>query len=145
MDHNEVHRVLREMKFMRELSGELRDKVASIFQAISEFRKVPLGKTWIREGEKSESKGYILVKGSVAIRKVDSQQHLEDAPELIGEVMQFNPAHARTASVVATEECAVLCFDWDSFWAKTKETLSDSDEKLVKTAVESFAWEHFTR
>lgn len=145
MDPNEVHRVLREMKFMRELPGELRDKVASILQEISESRKVPLGKTWIREGEKSESKGYILVKGSVAIRKADTQQHLEDAPELLGEVMQFNPAHARTASVVATEECAVLCFDWDGFWAKTQETLSAGDQKKVKAAVESFAWEHFTR
>ncbi|MCC6486004.1 MAG: cyclic nucleotide-binding domain-containing protein [Candidatus Hydrogenedentes bacterium] len=89
--------------------------------------------------------GYILLKGSVAIRKASGELHSEDAPELIGEIIQYNPSHSRAATVVASADCVVMRFDWDDFWKKCGETLTQDEVQHVKSAVESFAWEHFTR
>ena len=145
MDSSEVDSVLREMKFMQRLPEGLRGNVAVILQEVSELRSVPEGAAWVREGEQTQNKGYILVKGAVAIQKTGAPEHLESAPELLGEIMQFNPVQLRTATVVATEDCVVMRFFWDDFWAKIKDSLSEGDEETVKAAIESFAWEHFNR
>jgi len=145
MDSDELRRILHDMAFMKSIPEPLQGEVSRILQSISVLKTVPLGDTWIREGEKTKSLGYILIKGSVAIRKASGQQHAEDAPELIGEIIQYNPAHSRAATVVATADCVVMRFEWDDFWAKCGKSLSESDLKSLKGAIESFAWEHFTR
>ena len=145
MESDEVIRILHDMPFMQSLPEPLRGKVVHILQGVSVLRTIPLGDTWIREGDKTKSVGYILLKGSVTIRRTSGEQHSEDAPELIGEIIQYNPAHIRAATVLATSACVVMRFDWDDFWTVCGETLSDSDLQSVRSAVESFAWEHFTR
>jgi CRP-like cAMP-binding protein len=145
MDSEELGRVLHDMAFMQSLPEPLRGEVSRILQSISVLRTIPLGDAWIREGEKTKNMGYILVQGSVAIRKASGQQHAEEAPELIGEIIQYNPAHSRAATVVATADCVVMRFEWDEFWVKCGESLSDGELQSLRSAVESFAWEHFTR
>lgn len=145
MDDKEVCKTICQLRFMQELPEDLREKVSAILQGISELRTVPQGKTWIREGEHTQNKGYILLKGSVGIRKADYPAHAEDAPELLGEIMQFNPAHLRAATVVAAEDSVLMSFLWDDFWASTARALPGPDQEKVKAAVGTFAWEHFTR
>jgi CRP-like cAMP-binding protein len=145
MNPDDVHDAMCKMSFMHALPAELKSKVARILQNISKLRRVPLGTAWLREGEHSENKGYILLEGAVSIRKQDSLGHSEDAPELLGEIMQFNPQQMRTATVVATEDCVVMRFVWDEFWERAEESLSAPEQEKVKTALEGFAWEHFSR
>lgn len=145
MDSEEATKTICSTKFMQTIPGGFREKVSDVLLEISKLRRVPLGETWIQEGDKADARGFILLKGSVSIRKGGEQAHSEEAPELLGEIMQFNPAHSRTATVVATDECVVMRFDWDDLWAKLGEKLTEDEVSKVKTAVESFAWEHFTR
>lgn len=145
MDADELCGILNGMAFMQTLSEPLRGKVARILQEVSVLRTVPFGETWIREGDRTKSVGYILLKGSVSIRKTSGELHSEDAPELIGEIIQYNPSHSRAATVVATAECVVMRFEWDDFWSKCGNALPPDEVQHVKSAVESFAWEHFTR
>jgi len=145
MNSTEIANTIQTTKFMQAFPEDLRGKVSHALQEISKLRSVPMGETWIQEGDKTDARGFVLVKGSVSIRKGGDQPHMEEAPELLGEIMQFNPVHARAATVVATDDCVVMRFDWDDFWTKLDETLTEDELKTVKSAVESFAWEHFTR
>ena len=132
------------LAFMRELAPALPPRVAGAFVEVSEQRKVSEGGTWIREHEHSEDKGYILLRGKVAITRSEAPDVVCEAPELLGEMMQFNPMHERTATVAAADECLVLRFFWDTFWTKLGETLSEDEVQQVRTALESQAWDHLT-
>jgi len=144
MNPDDIHEAICKMNFLHGLPKELKDKVARILQNISALRRIAMGSDWLREGEHSENKGYILLEGAVSIRKEDSPGHTEEAPQLLGEIMQFNPQQLRTATVVATESCVVMRFKWDEFWTRVEESVSKDELDKVKTALEGFAWEHFS-
>ena len=132
-----------EVSMMRELPQVLRDRVASIIEDISKLRKVPKGAVILREMEGGADKGYILLEGAVGILKTDAPKHRCPAPELLGEIMQFNPAHVRTATVGAVEDCLVLKFEWETFWAALGAESTSEEVAKVRSALEERAWVHF--
>ncbi len=106
-----------------DLPPDLREKTAHVLLAIGDLRKAAAGDTWIREGEHSENKGYVLLKGTVAIIR-DEQPRAEcDAPALLGEMMQFNPREHRLATITALTKCTVLRFSWDVFLGQGRGTV----------------------
>jgi hypothetical protein len=145
MDKQDVHDAIVRLRFMADLTPEVRSRVAGILEQIGKLRKVPRDAVWIKENEHSPNKGYILVRGAAAIQKTDFPQVDCQAPELLGEMMQFNPGSLRTATVFSTEESVVMRFMWDEFWAALEEQLSKKDREAVRTAIESQAWEHFAQ
>ena len=126
------------------LPKALREKTADLLVDISVPRSVPKGGTWLHEGEHSENKGYILVKGAVAIQKASAPDLRCEAPELLGEAMQFSTTGLRTATVATIEDCIVLRFMWEEFWAAVEDEFSFAEQTTLKEAIKDLAWEHFT-
>jgi CRP-like cAMP-binding protein len=143
MTSKEIRDAVLRVRTVAGLSEELRGQVAEILLTVSQPRSVAKGTVWLHEGEHTENKGYILLKGAVGIQKSESPPVECRGPELLGEMMQFNPLHLRTATVVTLEDSVVLRFLWDDFWALTAKQLSASDQEKVKDAVKDLAWRHF--
>ena len=129
--------------FMAELTHQLRQDTVEVLIQVGKLRSVPKGGLWIREGEHTTNKGYVLLQGTVCIQKSGHPDIECEAPELLGEMMQFNPAHSRTATIKAMTDCIVMRFIWDDFWDASKQYFSSSDQEELKNAVESCAWSHF--
>lgn len=145
MDMDEVRVKIRGLRIMKGLDDPLVEKLIDLFQSISAPRVVPAGGVFIHEREHVDNKGYILLKGVVLIRKTGFPDVTCKAPELIGEIMQFNPAGVRTATCAGAVESIVLRFKWDEFWEKAEQILSADELAKVKETLETQAWEHFLR
>lgn len=145
MEVEEVRESILKLRFLSGLESELCEKLADILQRISAPRHLPIGAVFIREGEHTDNKGYILLTGAALIRKEGFADIRCKAPELLGEIMQFNPAQTRTATVAGAAESIVLRFVWDDFWREAETDLTEGERGIVRDALETQAWEHFLR
>ena len=143
MQSAQVRDNVRKLRFMPDLPADLREKIADILLRISEPRSLPAAAVFIHEDEHVDNKGYILVEGAVAIQRSEHPDMACDAPELIGEMQQFNPAQTRTATVAASMPSTVLRFQWDEFWSAAKQELTSEEVETVRKTLEMHAWEHF--
>lgn len=130
------------LRLMEHVPSHVRLPLVEILEEISELRSVPRDGVWLRENEPSENKGYVLLKGSVVVRKAGAPDTVVQAPELLGEAMQFNPKHLRTATVVANEDIVVARFLWDEFWSAVEQRCSEPERQAIREAVETVAWDH---
>ena len=145
MDMDEVRIKIRDLRIMKGLDDPLVEKLTDLLQSISAPRVVPAGCVVIHEREHVDNKGYILLQGAVLVRKTGFPDITCKAPELIGEIMQFNPAGVRTATCAGAVESIVLRFMWDEFWQKAEQILSADELAKLKEKLETQAWEHFLR
>lgn len=143
MEANQIRATVGNLNVFHDLPEALRGKVAEVLERIGTLRSVPRGGIWIREGEPSENRGYILLSGEAAIRKSESPEIRCQAPELLGETMQFHPTRRRTADVIAVTDAVVMRFSWDEFWTALAETCEPIDHERVREAVAQLAWSHF--
>lgn len=145
MDMDEVRTKIGSLRIMRGLDDALKDKLTDLLQSISVPRVVPAGGVFIHEREHVDNKGYILLQGAVLVRKEGFPDITCKAPELIGEIMQFNPAGVRTATCAGAVESIVLRFMWDEFWTRAEQALTPGEIARLKETLETQAWEHFLR
>ena len=145
MDIDEVRAKIKGLRFMHHLTDALQEKVVDLIQRSSVPRSIPVGGVFIHQGEHVDNKGYILLQGAVVVRKEGFPDVVCKAPELIGEIMQFNPAGTRTATCAGAVESVVLRFLWDEFWKDAEATLSAAEVGKLREALENEAWEHFLR
>ena len=138
------YELIRDLRALEGLPAALRERLAEIIQQISKLRTIAKGSVIFRESTAHHNTGYVLLEGAVGILKTDAPKHRCDAPELIGEIMQFNPAHTRTATVGAVEDCTVYRFEWDEFWNAANEAFTAEEVDKIRSALESRAWQHFT-
>ncbi|MCC6795738.1 MAG: hypothetical protein IT366_11530 [Candidatus Hydrogenedentes bacterium] len=142
MDMDEVNTRIKCLRFMRDMGDELREKLADLFQSVSTPRAVPAGGVFIRENEHINDKGYILLDGALLIQKYGSPNVQCEAPQLIGEVMQFNPAGVRTATCAGAVPSLILRFTWDQFWSRATIVLTETELSNVKDALTAHAFEN---
>jgi len=145
VDMDEVRTKIGSLRIMRGLDDALKDKLTDLLQSISVPRVVPAGGVFIHEREHVDNKGYILLQGAVLVRKEGFPDITCKAPELIGEIMQFNPAGVRTATCAGAVESIVLRFMWDEFWTRAEQALTPGEIARLKETLETQAWEHFLR
>ena len=144
MTSDETKAAILQFKCLRTLPGDLRHQVAGILEKVAEQRRVPKASVWFHEHEQSKNMGYLLIAGQVKIEKADTPEIVCQAPELLGEMMQFNPMHERTATVSALDDCVVMQFPWEAFWAEIQENCTEADQKKIRSALEEVAWSHIT-
>lgn len=129
---------------MHGLETRLRDCLGDVILRLGEARSLPAHARFLKEGESADDKGFVLVEGTLAIRRSDRPEVICDAPELLGEMQQFNPLHARTATVSSVTPCVVLRFHWTEFWETLDREFAPEDIELIREALKAQAWEHFT-
>lgn len=145
MDSNQPRQVILKLRFMSSLPLDLRDKVADVFVKISEQRSVPAGGVFIHEHENVDDRGFILLSGKILVRKSEAPDATCDAPEILGEIQQFNPAHKRTATLSGAVPCVVMVFKWSDLWNTLNQELLPGQIEEIRKALEMHAWELFMR
>ncbi len=144
MGPDDIREAILNVPWVATFEPAVRETLVTAIKEVSEVRRLRKGHRMTREGSKGRNRGFILLTGAVRIQKSDMPDTKSRAPELLGEVMQFNPKKMRTATVWAHEDVLVLRFMWDDFWAALDRYLSEEDRALVRESLEQRAWEHFT-
>lgn len=144
MGPQEIHEAIVHIPIVEEFAAPVRETLSALIQEVSEVRRLRKGHRMTREGSRGRNRGFVLLSGSVRIQKSDMPDSKAKAPELLGEVMQFNPKKMRVATVFAHEDCLVLRFMWDDFWDAVARYFDPGDQKHVREVLERRAWEHFT-
>ncbi|MCC6698129.1 MAG: cyclic nucleotide-binding domain-containing protein [Candidatus Hydrogenedentes bacterium] len=144
MTNEEVRELVSKVPFIAHLPHDLGEKLTDVFINIGAIRRVAEGQLMTREGSHGKNRGFILLGGVVGVQKMDAPFTKCRPPELLGEVMQFNPKAMRTATLTAREECTVLRFEWNEFWNSLMSNLSEAEVAKVRETLEARAWEHFT-
>lgn len=142
MSYGNLRPEFERLRLMEHVPSHVRLPLIEIFEEISELRSVPNGGIWLRENEPSENKGFVLLRGSVVVQKAGAPETVVDAPELLGEAMQFNPKHLRTATVVANDDIVVARFMWDEFWNAVAMRCTEPERHAIREAIEAVAWDH---
>jgi hypothetical protein len=114
MDMDKVRELILKVPVIESLPGDLGIKVTDVIVDIGVVRRVAEGQVMTRENKHGKNRGFVLLKGIIGIQKAEVPYTKCRPPELLGEVMQFNPKGMRTATLTARE------------------------------ALEERAWEHFT-
>jgi hypothetical protein len=144
MDNDKVRAVILKVPVIESLHGDLGEKVTDVIMDIGVVRRVAEGQTMTKEHRPGKNRGFVLLKGSINIEKDDAPPSVCRPPELLGEVMQFNPKGQRTATLTAIDECWVIRFQWNEFWTALMTNFSEAEVAKVRETLEDRAWEHFT-
>ena len=135
--------LIAKLSIMKAFPDQLRQRIAAVFDEVSEPESLERDAYLIHIGDQSCNDGFILVKGSVIIRKRISPPFKAEGPVLLGEMKQFNPNSERTADVTALEDIEVLRFDWDRFYDLLKERLAPSEFAIFSRVLQDYSWLHF--
>jgi len=111
---------------------------------VSKARSVPDGARLFELGDAAGDRGYVLLEGTVEIRKPDAPVLEAEAPDLLGEIKQISPQQARTATVTAKGELKVLKFSWQELFQAAEVVLSPTEMDQLKKGIEKVAWSHVT-
>ncbi|MBX7256670.1 MAG: cyclic nucleotide-binding domain-containing protein [Candidatus Hydrogenedentes bacterium] len=143
MDSQQVRQAILKLRFMGGLESDLRAKVAELIVRVAEQRSVPKGGIFIHEHEPNDDRGFVLLSGRILVQKTGSPDTTCEAPEILGEMQQFNPTHLRTATISGDVPCVVLRFHWSAFWNAVNQELQPPQIEALRKALEMNAWEHF--
>ncbi|MBI2421265.1 MAG: cyclic nucleotide-binding domain-containing protein [Candidatus Hydrogenedentes bacterium] len=144
MSTEEIIDRIKAIGFMKAIDSQLQNKVIDLFRTCSQGSTVKAGTPLFREGEATTNEGILFLSGTVLIRKANAPEMEAHAPDLLGEMGQFNPANKRTATVLAQSDLKVLRFDWKVFYEGAEQKLSQAERGKLSQALQEHAWKHFT-
>jgi len=123
------------------LNTALRGRLAEILTMISQPRVLNAGDVLYQQGAEDESTGAILVEGILSVTADGGPAISVAAPDLLGEMQQFDQYGQRTATVTAEGPVTVLEFSWHEFVSRIRETptITKEDQAAVKSALEAYA------
>lgn len=139
----DIREALRGLPLAKVLPREMRDRVMMAFLATGEAKRCQPGATLFKEGDASGDFGFVLLTGTVAIEKDGNAAVFCDAPEILGEMQQFNPLHQRTATVRAGDDTTVLAFSWTQFFNSVSGIMSPEEVDRLREELGGLAWRHF--
>ncbi len=119
----------------------LRARLAEILTSISEPRILKKGETLYKKGAEDANTGAILIDGTLTVLSDGGTKLNVVAPDMLGEMQQFDTFGQRTATVKAESPATVLEFSWHDFIARVRDTpaITHDDQLALKTALESYA------
>ena len=112
---------------------------------VSSLEDIPADTILFTKGDESIADGIVLLKGEVSVMKDGFPEVVAAAPELLGEMGRLNPASQRTATVTAVTDLAILRFTWAAFTSEAGRIMSETDLEKVSSALQEYAWQHFTQ
>lgn len=136
--------ILSDIPFIQSLPDATRDGLTRIIIGVSNPEAIKAGAVLFTQGEPGTDEGYFVLKGEFEVKKSGAAAAQIPAPELLGEMKQFNPVGLRTATVKAVTPLEVLAFKWADLQNGLEAGLSSDAFQAVEQALESYAWEHFT-
>ena len=126
-------------------SPTLREHLADILVNISETRVLTKGEQLYAEGAIDDNTGALLVDGGLIVAFGTKTPIFLEAPEMVGEMQQFNKYGTRTATVCARASATVLEFAWHDFVARIQDRpdINHADHTQIRDAFTKFAGNRF--
>jgi CRP-like cAMP-binding protein len=123
------------------LNTGLKGRLAEIVTSISRPRVLTPGEILYEQGAEDESTGAVLVEGALTVTAEGGPSLTVSAPDLMGEMQQFDQYGQRTATVKAPGAATVLEFSWHEFVSRVRETpsIGKEDQSALKSALEAYA------
>lgn len=145
VDTNEAREVVLTLPILSTLRPTPAEQVVELLMNISTLEDIPHDTTLFTKGDESIADGIILLKGEVSVLKDGFPEIVAAAPELLGEMGRLNPTGQRTATVIAMTDLSVLRFTWAAFTREAAKTMSETELDKVSSALQEYAWQHFTQ
>lgn len=123
----------------------LRKQLADILSDIGKVRVLKKGELLYAEGAVDDNTGAIVIDGALTVAFGTKTPVFVQAPELVGEMQQFNKYGTRTATVCAKDPTTVLEFAWHDFVARVQDRpgIGHADHAVIRDAFKKFAGERF--
>lgn len=136
----ELRRSILETPFVRGLPRAMRERFAMTLLWVSEWRTAPVGEVVYIEGKRDENTGAFILSGSVRVAREGEEDEIVEAPNLLGEIMQFTARQARTATVTVLSESTVLTFHWDGLGRTAATVFSEEECRVIQSLIAQVAW-----
>ncbi len=123
----------------------LRDHLTDILMDISNTRVLKKGEQLYAEGAIDDNTGALLVDGGLIVAFGTKTPVFLEAPNMVGEMQQFNKYGTRTATVCARASATVLEFAWHDFVARIQDRpdINHADHATIRDAFTKFAGDRF--
>ncbi len=145
MDTNEARNIVSTLQILPSLRPTPAELVVEVLMNVSALEDIPTGTTLFTKGDESIADGIILLRGEVSVSKDGFPEIVAAAPELLGEMGRLNPTAQRTATVTALSDLNILRFTWAAFTREAGRLMSEADLEKLSTALQEYAWQHFTQ
>ena len=142
MSADERRTQLMALPFLNDLPKGLGRRYIAHLEDAGEHTQLDDGVELFSEGDHNPDYGYVLLKGSITVKKSYADDSQASAPALLGEIKQFNPNSERTATVRASGTLEVLRFRWEDLNSKLEAALSEAERELLRKALLDYAWGH---
>ncbi|MBI2432896.1 MAG: cyclic nucleotide-binding domain-containing protein [Candidatus Hydrogenedentes bacterium] len=143
MHLSEIRARIMQIHFLNNLPEDIRLRVAMLFLGIGHEMTATDGHIIFREGEPDNDLAFVLLDGRVQVEKTEAPAISAPAPDVLGELIKFNPIPRRSATVIAEGEAKLLKFAWDDFFVSAQKMFTADELTLLRQALEDIAWEHF--
>ena len=137
------HNELMNLPLFQGLGDEIAYKVCVVFPWLTEKVILPEGAVLFHSYTRCQSKGHLLVRGKMLLRRDDGRDSTLTAPDIIGVMPKSEPKQTWTATCTAMEESTVLVFSWTQYIALLQERLAAEDQQKVVEAFRANAGAHF--
>lgn len=143
METGEQLAILKTLPVLGRVPEENREQIVRIIQDLADIDDYAEGESLMHEGHLAFETGYVVLKGTVEVKREGLESVTLSAPVLLGEMSQFIDGDRRTATVHAKGDVTALNFPWDEFHEQIKEQLSDRVHRSFIDALERVVWERF--
>lgn len=122
------------------LDEPIRRHLADILVSQATARVLEPGEVLYEKGAEDPATGAVLVEGTLSVTGEDDGAIDIAAPELVGEMQQFDPYGRRTATLAAKDAATVLEFAWHDFVLAILEDaeISREDQTKIKEAFQKY-------
>ena len=110
----------------------------AVFLEISKEKTLVDGDTLFEKGSEDANTGALLVEGTVAVEAGGDRSIELEAPDILGEMQQFEPTAMRVATVKAIGPCTILEFSWHEFVNVVMELLPKERQLGLREAITEY-------
>lgn len=144
MEESEIRSTIASLTVMSIIGPPLADKIVDVLMNVSAEETMASNKALFTKGEESTDTGVVILEGELSVIKDGVPEIITHGPQLMGEMGRLNPLGKRTATVTTVTEIKFLRFTWPGFMSEIESRFSESDVERVTSALQDYAWQHFT-
>lgn len=143
MDLNQTRATILALPLIEDLPESMRLRGIMLILGVGEAITTENGEVLIQEGSPDMDDAYALLDGAVSIEIEGRNGMIVGAPDILGELIHFNPVPRRAATVRAIGEAELIHFAWSTFQLTAKSIFKESEMDSLRQAIEATAWRHF--
>lgn len=123
---------------LQSLDDRNAEVACAVFLEIAKEKTLQDAETLYEKGSEDANTGALLVEGTVAVKAAADRTIELEAPDILGEMQQFEPTAVRVATVKAVGHCTILEFSWHDFVNVAMELLPKERQLGLREAITEY-------